>query len=93
MKTVFDNIDPAVLERVKSLRLIDDELMTLVFSGDIKATELLIRILLNRNDLTVTKSMTQVEKRNLFGRSVKLDIVAEDIQKPAKSLYHFHSGA
>ena len=81
MKTVFDNIDPAVLERVKSLRLIDDELMTLVFSGDIKSTELLIRILLNRNDLTVTKSMTQVEKRNLFGRSVKLDVVAEDIFK------------
>ena len=80
-KTVFDNIDPAVLERVQNLRLIDDELMTVVFSGDKKATELLIRILLNRNDLTVTKSMTQVEKHNLFGRSVKLDIVAEDIFK------------
>ena len=79
--TVFDNINPAVLERVQNLRLIDDELMTLVFSGDIKATELLIRILLNRNDLTVTKSMTQVEKHNLFGRSVKLDVVAEDIFK------------
>lgn len=80
-KTVFDNIDPAVLERVQNLRLIDDELMTVVFSGDKKATELLIRILLNRNDLTVTKSMTQVEKHNLFGRSVKLDVVAEDIFK------------
>ena len=79
--TVFDNINPAVLERVQNLRLIDDELMTVVFSGDKKATELLIRILLNRNDLTVTKSMTQVEKHNLFGRSVKLDVVAEDIFK------------
>lgn len=80
-KTLFDNINPAVLERVKNLRLIDDELMTIVFSGDKKATEFLIRILLNRNDLTVTKSMTQVEKHNLFGRSVKLDVVAEDIFK------------
>ena len=80
-ETVFDNIDPDVLERVQSLRLIDDELMTLVFSGDKKATELLIRILLNRNDLKVKKSMTQVEKHNLFGKSVKLDIVAEDIFK------------
>ena len=44
-----------------------------------KATELLIRILLNRNDLRVTKSMTQEQKHNLFGRSVTLDIVAEDI--------------
>ena len=80
-ETVFDNIDPAVLERVKQLRLIDDELMTVVFSGDKKAAEFLIRILLNRNDLTVTKSMTQVQKHNLFGRSVKLDVVAEDIFK------------
>ena len=33
VETIFDNIDPIVLEKVKSLRLIDDELMTLVFSG------------------------------------------------------------
>ena len=43
--SVFDNIDPKVLEKVRSLRLIDDELMTVVFSGNIKTTELL----LNRN--------------------------------------------
>ena len=79
--TVFDNISPEVLEKVKSLRLIDDELMTVVFSGDNKVTELLLRILLNRDDLKVTKSMTQLEKHNLFGKSVKLDIVAEDMYK------------
>ena len=78
-ETIFDNINPVVLEKVQGLRLIDDELMTLVFSGDKKATELLIRILLNRNDLKVKKSMTQVQKNNLFGRSVRLDVVAEDI--------------
>ncbi len=80
-ETVFNNIDPVMMERIKNLRLIDDELMTMVFSGDKKATELLIRILLNRNDLRVTKSMTQEQKHNLFGRSVTLDIVAEDIFK------------
>ncbi|MBP5601775.1 MAG: PD-(D/E)XK nuclease family transposase [Treponema sp.] len=80
-QTIFDNINPAVMERIKNLRLIDDELMTVVFSGDKEATELLIRILLNRNDLRVTKSMTQAQKHNLFGRSVTLDIVAEDIFK------------
>ena len=80
-ETIFDNIDPAILERIKHLRLIDDDLMTVVFSGNKKPTELLIKILLNRNDLRVTKSMTQVQKHNLFGRSVKLDIVAEDIFK------------
>ena len=56
--TVFDNINRAILAKVKSLRLIDDDLMTVVFSGDKNATEFLIKILLDRNDLTVTKSMT-----------------------------------
>ena len=80
-QTVFDNIDPVVLARVRAMRLFDDELLSAVFSGNIEVTQLLIRILLNRNDLTVTKSITQFEKRNLFGRSVKLDVVAEDIFK------------
>ena len=80
-KTIFDNIDPDMLERIRAMRLFDDEFMSLVFNGDIEATQLLIRILLNRNDLTVTKSMTQIQKTNLFGKSVKLDVVAEDIFK------------
>jgi len=80
-ETIFDNIDPAILKRINQLRLIDDDLMTVVFSGNKKATEFLIKILLNRNDLRVTKAMTQVQKHNLFGRSVRLDIVAEDIFK------------
>ena len=80
-RTVFDNIDPDMLERIRAMRLFDDELMSLVFSGNIEATQLLIRILLNRNDLTVTKSMTQIQKTNLFGKTVKLDVVAEDIFK------------
>ena len=46
--TVFDNIDPVIMERIKNLRLIDDELMTIVFNGDKEATELLIRILLTK---------------------------------------------
>ncbi|MCR4901048.1 MAG: PD-(D/E)XK nuclease family transposase [Treponema sp.] len=80
-KTVFDNIDPVILARVRAMRFFDDEFMSAAFSGDIKTTQLLIRILLNRNDLTVTKSMSQIQKTNLFGKSVKLDIVAEDIFK------------
>lgn len=80
-KTIFENVDPLTFQKIQKLRLIDDELMTIVFSGDKEATELLIRILLNRNDLKVTKSMTQEQKHNLFGRSVTLDIVAEDIFK------------
>ena len=78
---MFDNIEPKILEKIQNLRLMDDELMTLVFSGDKEATEFLLKILLNRDDLKVKHSMTQMEKHNLFGRSVKLDIVAEDVYR------------
>jgi predicted transposase/invertase (TIGR01784 family) len=56
----------------------DDEFMSVVFDGDNELTALVLRIILNRGDLTVKKTMTQSEKRNLYGRSVKLDILAED---------------
>ena len=73
-------IDPKMMERIQSLRLMDDDFMTIVFSGDNKLTEFLLRILLNRSDLTVQSSLTQKEKHNIFGRSVRLDILAVDTQ-------------
>lgn len=79
--SIFDTIDHKMLQRIQSLRLMDDDFMTVVFGGDNEATEFLLRILLERDDLHVTRSMTQKEKRNLFGRSVKLDIIAEDAEK------------
>ena len=79
-KDIFDTIDPKMMARIQELRLIDDDFMTVVFSGDNKATEFLLRILLSRDDLTVKSCMTQTEKRNLYGRSVRLDIVAVDTE-------------
>lgn len=71
-------IDPKMWERIQGLRLMDDDFMTIVFSGDNKLTEFLLRILLNRDDLTVKSCLTQKEKHNIFGRSVRLDILAVD---------------
>ncbi|MDY6398161.1 MAG: PD-(D/E)XK nuclease family transposase [Treponema sp.] len=76
----LDTIDPAMLARIQAMRLMDDDFMTVVFDGDNEITEFLLRILLNRDDLRVKKVTTQKEKRNLFGRSVRLDILAEDTQ-------------
>lgn len=73
-------IDPKMMERIQGLRLMDDDFMTIVFSGDNKLTEFLLRILLERNDLTVKQSLTQKEKHNIFGRSVRLDILAVDTE-------------
>ncbi len=50
------------------------------FSGDNKLTEFLLWILLDRTDLTVKQSLTQKEKHNIFGRSVRLDIFAVDTE-------------
>ena len=79
-KSIFDTIDPIMLERIRAFRLMDDDFMTIVFSSDPKAAEFLLRIILERDDLTVKSCMSQQEKRNLYGRSVILDIIAEDTE-------------
>ncbi|WP_141607107.1 hypothetical protein [Treponema saccharophilum] len=55
----LSKIDPKMMERIQSLRLMDDDFMTIVFSGDNKLTEFLLRILLDRTDLTVKSCLTQ----------------------------------
>ena len=79
MKNSFiEKIDPKMFARIQALRLMDDDFMTVVFDGDTELTEFLLKILLDRTDLQVKSVMSQKEKRNLFGRSVRLDIVATD---------------
>ena len=67
------------LERIRAFRLIDDTFMTVVFQ-DIQCTQLLIRCVLQRDDLEVLRVQTQRELKNLWGRSVRLDILASDSQ-------------
>lgn len=65
------------LELIQEYRLIDDTFMTIVFE-DKECTQLLIRCLLQRDDLQVIKVDTQEDLKNLWGRSVRLDILASD---------------
>lgn len=60
------------------LRLLDDVLLVLVFDENIPAVELVLQILLQEQDLTVTCVETQKERRNLYGHSVRMDILARD---------------
>ncbi len=64
--------------RIKEFRLMDDEFMTLVFDGNVKGTELLLNIILERDDMVVTEAVGQMEFENAGGRSVRLDIHAKD---------------
>ena len=52
------------LEAIGKLNLLDDNLMTLVFDRNIEATELLLNVILQRNDLKVLEVVAQREYKN-----------------------------
>ena len=67
-----------LLSKIAQFRLFDDDFMSKVFEDDIEATEFLLKIILQRDDLKVIESKGQVTIKNLLGRSVLLDIKAKD---------------
>ena len=69
------------LQRIRGFRLIDDDFMNACFDGNIEGTELLLRIILNEPDLTVSRVETQKLLKNLAGRDIWLDIDATSCGK------------
>ncbi len=65
------------LKSIQRFVLMDDTFMRKVFE-DKECAELLLRIILNRDDLTVNSVTSQQRINNLQGRSVQLDIYAVD---------------
>lgn len=65
---------------VDDMDLFDDDLMSMVFDGNIPATELLLKIILKRNDINVISVVGQREFQNpvVGGRNIRLDILAKD---------------
>ncbi len=66
------------LERIKRLRLMDDEMMKFCFDGNIPAVEFTLRIILVHPDLIVKSVVSEEEVSNLYGRSVRFDVHAVD---------------
>ena len=66
-----------ILNIIENFRLMDDTFMSKVFE-DKACAELLLRVILNRDDLTVVRVVSQFELKNLQGRSARLDIYAVD---------------
>lgn len=68
------------LKAIETLSLLDDNLMTLVFDRNIEVTELLLNVILQRDDLKVLEVVAQREYKNLLpdGRSLTIDIYAVD---------------
>ncbi len=65
------------LQRLRGLRLLDDDFMAKVFE-DKACAELLLRIILKKNDLVVNEVYGQFTLKNLQGRSARLDVFATD---------------
>lgn len=65
-------------KRIENFRLMDDDFMGVVFNNNIEATQLVIDIILKNKNIKVKKVITQKEYRSLQGRTIKLDVFAED---------------
>ncbi len=64
------------LQRLRGLRLMDDDFLSAFFRDNIEDTEFILRIILNKPALKVKSVHAQHELKNLNGRSVKLDVRA-----------------
>ena len=66
-------------QKIKAMRLMDDNFMTAVLS-DKACAELVIRIILDRDDIIVKHTRTQYTINSLKNHSVRLDVYAEDLE-------------
>lgn len=66
------------LQRLRGLRLLDDDFMKIFFDKNIEATTLILNIFFERDDMVVTEVVGQREIKNVSAHSVCLDILAKD---------------
>lgn len=66
------------MERLRKLRLMDDDFFTKCFDNDTACVRLVLQIVLDKPDLDVVDVRTQVFVENLLNRSVRLDVLATD---------------
>lgn len=66
------------LRRIRELRLMDDDFMNICLDGYIEGVELILRIILGRDDIRVISVKAQQLMKSLTGRDIWLDILAVD---------------
>ena len=81
----FERRHEEYLQRLRGLRLLDDNFMTKVFE-DKSCSEVLLRVVLDRDDLTIREVHSQYGLKNMQGRSARLDILAVDEQNRAYNI-------
>lgn len=73
----MSKLKQSILKAIRELTLLDDAFMTKIFEDDIKQAQFLLRILFNDDTIKVKKVSTQKRIKNLQGRDLQLDILAE----------------
>ena len=73
-------IEPSLWVKIQNLRLLDDLLMQTALDGCVPAVELILRIILDRPDLTVTELTVQKILPHMASRGLQLDVKAVDSQ-------------
>ena len=71
-------INPVYWERIQKMRLLDDALMCAAMKDNIPAAQLILRTIMKKDDLVITGMTVQSEYKNLYGRSLILDVDAID---------------
>ena len=67
------------LETLAQLRLLDDTFMREAFRNNLELTQFVLRIVISKPDLVLTKEETQYDLQHLFGsRSITLDVFGVD---------------
>ena len=64
--------------RIREMFYFDDDFMTKCFEDFAEAAELVLRLLLNDNKLVVKELEVQAVIKNLQGRSIRMDVKAND---------------
>ena len=66
------------LPQIQKMRLLDDDFMRAAFDNNIEGTETVLQIIMGKKDLKVQHVAAQRELKNIYGRSVRLDVYATD---------------
>lgn len=75
---VTERIHQEDLQRLKSLRYMDDDFMAVCLADNFEGVELILRIVLGREDIKIKSVRIQEPMKNLQERSATLDVHAVD---------------
>lgn len=67
-----------LMKKIPEFRLMDDTFMTAFFDGQNDLMQFVLRIILEKDDLKVLSTKTQIEIHSIGGRSARLDVYAVD---------------